>query len=223
MSQFDFVQEVEPFGKWSQGLGLGIEAEQIQRAAKAQIMNHIKSITEQLQNIWDKRDEEFAHLTNIQFKKINIPLVDSKNFYTGTKHISVLKAPLQQWPSVIVYSSDAKPYLVQEDQWDTYSIPLCIEVLCYGGPIKNESELHARPGWIIEQELDSKVQRLSDVVHLCIRKDPSLGGVIGEIEKPPNAITSLPWSRKEQGTTGVGNFYIFQGKQLEYIVQKHSY
>jgi hypothetical protein len=222
MTTIDFIQEFEPFGKWSQGLGLGIESEQIQRAAKAQIMNYLPEITEQLQTVWEHRDKEYIEKIGGSYKRLVIPSVEKKHFFTGTKHISVLKADLDLWPFVITYASDAKPYAIQEDQFDTYSVPLCVEIFCCNGPIENETELHTERGWEIEQELDSMLQRLSDAVLMCIRKDPSLGGVVGQIEKPNNATTSLPWSRKEAGTE-TGNYYIFQGKQFDFTVQKMTY
>lgn len=220
----DFIQEEKLFGPWSQSpIDIGIGAEQIQRAAKVQIIEHLPSITEQLQSIWNQRDKEFTERIDGSYKPTQIPKIENSSFYTGTKHISVLKAELNLWPFVVIYSSDAKAYTYQADQFDTHSIPLCIEAMCVNGPINSENELHTKRGWEVEQELDSMVQRLSDAIHMCIEKDRSLGGVNWAIEKPPNATTSLPWSRKESGPTETGKFFIFQGKQLEYTVQRNSF
>jgi len=201
------------------GLGEGLELEQVQRSAKAQIMKYLPEITKQLQSVWDERDEEYCELINVAYSKVKIPNVDKQNFYTGIKP-SLLLAPVQMWPSITVWCHDSKASMFQADQYDTNDAKLGIEVLCNAGPI-NKEKLHLKEGILLEQQLDSQIQRLTDAVLMCIKKDPALGGVIhGAIEKPANVTTSLPWSRQDEQTS---NWYIFQGKLCEYTVQKNTF
>lgn len=219
-----FAREFEPFGADENhlGLGLGVESEQVQRAAKAQIINYIDEITEDLQKEWNRRDKNFYEVISGSYKEIPIPIVDKKNIFTGQHPVSQIFAPLNMWPRIEIYCQDASPYQFQEDNWDTFLTTLCIELFCKAGPVSQE-DLHSRRGYELEQELDSITQRLTDIVHLCIRKDPTIGNVAaGEIEKPPSIKQSLPWSSKEN-TTDTGEYYIFQGKQIKYSVQKNSY
>jgi hypothetical protein len=220
-----FIQEFQPFGEDLNhlGTGLGVETEQVQRAAKAQIMNNIEYIREELQAQWNLKDKNFYEFISGSYKEIKIPIVEKKNFFTGMfSDVSQLLAGLELWPRVEIYCVDAKPYQYQQNILETFTIPLKIRCLCEVGPV-NEEELHKRTGRELMQELDSKLQRLTQNVHMCIRKDPTLGfSTMGEIEKPPVISQGTPWSRKEN-KEDVGDFYIFQGKQIEYQIQKSSY
>ena len=208
-------------GAYSQPFGLGFETELIQRAVKAQIIKFLPELTEKLQEIWDIRDKEFAEIFNQTYKKLQVPIIKENSILSGVENLSLINAPVELWPFVLIYARDSMPYQYQEDQFDTVSIPLRIEVMCNEGPIKEE-ELHTKEGIEGMQILDSKIQRLSDAVYLCIRKDPTLCGTVGTIEKPPKVTTSLPWARKENGETTTGQNYIFQGKQFDFNVQKIS-
>jgi hypothetical protein len=225
MSTIDFTEKNELFGgNWDRPhLGLGIESEQIQRAAKSQIMNFLPEISDQVENVWMERDKVYAETIKGSYKKLRLPQVKKENFFTGGKHSQIIEQfPLEIWPFIVIYSHDAKPYMIQEDQFDTFTIPLFVEVMCSNGPVFKEEELHTREGIELMVELDSIVQRLSDAVHLCIKKDPTIGGVAGSIEKPPVVKQCLPWARKEVTKIATGEWYIFQGKQFEYQVQHYS-
>lgn len=208
-------------GNYSRSLGLGFESELVQRAAKVQIISYLPEITSELQNIWNYRDKEYEELTN-ESKSITIPVLNKENIRSGIENISLIEAPLSRWPSILIYARDGSPYQFQLDQADQETITLNIEILCSIGPVKVE-EVHNKEGLLLMEELDSQIHRLSDAVHLCIKKDPTLSGSVGQIEKPPKIVTSLPWSRKEEGQTATGETYIKQGKQLAYAVQKISY
>ena len=206
-------------GNYSQPFGLGYECELIQRAAKAQIIKYLPEITAYLQKIWDERDKELSSILDIAYNKLQIQQVSEDHIWGGIECVSMINSPVDMWPSILVYSRDASPYGYQEDHFDTSSLPLKIEILCAEGPIKNEN-IHNKEGLEAMQILDSKMQRLSDAVYLCIQKDKSLSGTIGQIEKPSKVTTSEPWARKEEGETTTGDSYIFQGKQFDFTIQK---
>jgi hypothetical protein len=208
-------------GNYSQSFGLGFECELIQRAAKAQIIKYLPKLTEELQNIWNHRDKEFEEFMGEAHTKLEIPKVEKENIRAGIECMSLIEAPLERWPSILVYARNGTPYTIQEDQFSTESFTLDIEILCSIGPVK-EKEVHNKEGLALMEELDSQIQRLSDAVYLCIQKDKTLSGSVGQIEKPPKVTTSLPWARKESATA-TGETFIFQGKQLDFQVQKISY
>jgi hypothetical protein len=207
-------------GNYSQPFGLGFECELVQRAAKAQILRYLPGLTSQLQNIWDERDKEFIGVMGGSYKRIRIPKVEKENILSGIEVISLIEAPIDRWPAILIYARNGSAYQIQEDQFDMLSVSLNIEVLCNIGPVNSE-EVHGKEGLIAMQELDSQIQRLSDAVYLCIQKDKTLSGSVGQIEKPPKSITSAPWARKKE-KTATGESYIFQGKQFDFTVQKIS-
>lgn len=205
-------------GNYSKPFGIGFENELIQRAAKAQIITYLPNLTSQIQEIWDRRDKEFSEKLNTAYKKLSIPKVKEENIYAGIESMSLIEAPLDRWPSILVYARNSTAYQYQEDQYDTSSVKFCIEILCNQGPIET-GEVHKKEGFQAMEVLDSKIQRLTDAVYMCIQRDKTLSGSIGQIEKPSSITTSLPWVRKEK-ENATGKSYIFQGKQLEFIVQK---
>jgi hypothetical protein len=209
-------------GNYSHPFGLGYELELIQRAAKAQIIQYLPELTEKLQSIWEYRDKEYEEFANESKTKIFIPKVEKENIRSGIECFSILESPPERWPSVLIYARDAAPYVVQEDQFDTSSATLNIEVMCLKGPVSTE-KVHNIEGLEAMQVLDSELQRLSDAVYLCIQKDKTLSGTVGQFEKPPKVTTSLPQALKSEITKATGETYILQGKQFEWSVQKITY
>ena len=218
------TQEFHPFGGEIQrpGIGTGLEAEQVYRAAKWQVMTFLPETTEELQQLWNARDREYAELTEAPFTELRIPDVARTNFYTGARPSLVEEPfPLEKWTNVTFYCGNTKPNISQPDDWDTSDIELHVIVMCNSSQVLQEN-LHNKEGMEAVAEVDSKLQRLSDAVHSCIKRDPTLGNVLsGQIEKPPMTTTTFPWARSQE--KGTGNFYVFQGKELKYIVQKNSF
>jgi exopolysaccharide biosynthesis predicted pyruvyltransferase EpsI len=219
MSTFFAEAESVLDGNYSHPFGVGFECELIQRAAKAQIITFLPDIQETLQEIWNNRDKEFCEKLGLSYKKLNIPTVPKENIYAGIEDISLIEAPLERWPNILIYARNGSSYQFQEDQFDTTSINLCIDIMCSEGPIKYE-EIHNKEGLEAMELLDSKLQRLSDSVYMCIQKDKTLSGSVGQFEKPPKVVTSLPWPRKEPSNSTGEIAYIFQGKQFEFATQK---
>lgn len=219
------TQEFEAFGTGLDrlGIGLGSESETIQRSVYKQIFINLPKMTEKLQTAWDIRDKTFSEEIERNISYIKIPIVDKKNIYMGGKNeVSQLEATLDIWPRIEIHCSNSKQSSLKLDNYGQNDLPFYIEVYCNIGPV-SEAELHSGEGFEKMQELDSKLQRLTDVAHLCIAADYSLGGVImGEIEKLPISTQSKPWARKET-KQATGEYYIFQAKQLQYSVQKNSF
>lgn len=220
------TQEAELFGSNLDRLviGLGIETETIQRSVFKQIYKNLPSMTKKLQFAWDQRDKTFSEEIERNFAPIKIPSVEKKNFFTGGKNeVSQLEAALDVWPRIEIHCGNSKPSsTLFPDQYGQNDINIYVEVYCNEGPV-SESELHTGEGFEKMQILDSKLQRLTDAVHLSIAEDYSLGSVLANpIQKTPIVSQSRPWARKENNNA-TGEFYIFQAKQLQYTVQKNSY
>lgn len=218
-----FFAEAKPIltGNYSQPFGLGFECELIQRAAKAQIITYLPELTEQSQEIWRHRDKEYEEFLNETKLPIIIPKVEMQNIISGVESFSILESSPEMWPSVFIYTQDATPSIWQADHFDDSSITTNIEVMCLEGPVKTEN-IHNREGFEAMQVLDSKLQRLSDAVYMCIQKDKTLSGTVGQFEKPPKTKTSLPAELKENIKNTIGESYIYQGKQFSFVSQKIS-
>lgn len=209
-------------GNYSQPFGLGFEVELVQRAAKAQIIAYLPELISQSQEIWEHRDKEIEEFLGESRPKIIIPQVPKENIISGVESFSILESKPEMWPSIFIYSQDTTPYMTQPDQYDESNLITNIEVMCLQGPIKTE-DIHNREGFEAMQVLNSKLQRLSDAVYMCIQKDKTLCGTVGQFEKPSKSTTSLPAELKENIANTTGESYIYQGKQFSFVSQKFSY
>lgn len=213
--------EAEPIltGNYSQPFGLGFECELIQRAAKAQIITYLPELTKQFQEIWSHRDKEYEEFLNESKLPIVIPKVEKQNIISGVEAFSILESSPEMWPSIFIYTQDGVPNMWQADQFDDSSITTNIEVMCLEGPVQTKN-IHNKEGFEAMQILDSKLQRLSDAVYMCIQKDKTLSGTVGQWERPPKTKTSLPAQLKENIKNTTGESYIYQGKQFSFVSQK---
>lgn len=196
----------------------GLGTEEIQRAVITQIRAHLADEIAGLKDLWDARDRDYCAMIGAQFEPTIIPKVKDSNFYTGTKP-SLVQAPLDRWPSITAFCGELVPAGDQPDHFGTLNIPIYVEVLCAAGPVEQE-EIYNAKGIVTEEILDRMLSRLTDAVHLCIMRNPTLGILAGNLT-PPSLITSQPFARAEE--KGTGTRYIFQGRQLSYSGQKNIY
>lgn len=199
---------------------IGDDGEFVQRAAIAQIKANLSQAVAYLENIWDQRDKEFAEVMGRKFQSITIDVPTSDNLYTGARP-SLVESPVQFWPSITARCNNAKASQEgQLDQMDVIDLDLYIEILCKAGPVP-QADLHALPGIEAEGAVDAQGNRLTSAVQGCISVDKTLGGVVQRISKPGTIKPSKPFARPERAN-GTGDYYIFYGKQLNYIVTKHQ-
>lgn len=197
---------------------IGDDCEQVQRAAILQIKTNIAGAVSYIENLWEARDREFAKLMDNKFESVSIDIPRDDNFYTGARP-SLVESPVDFWPSITARCNNARPSLEQLDQVDIIDADLYIEILCKAGPVP-QKELQERAGIEAEGMVDAQAQRLTAAVQGCISLDKSLGAVVQRIARPPTIRPSKPFARPESAG-GTGDYYVFMGKQLNYIVSKH--
>jgi hypothetical protein len=218
-----FPQSVDPIFMGAQRMqpGIGADEEMVQRAALAQIKNEIAGVIAYEEALWHARDLAFFSEMGWEYVPVKIEVPELRSFYLGARP-SLVEAPVKFWPSITVRANSATPSMEQLDQIDEYNVPLIIEVLCKAGPVK-QTELHDAPGIKADGMVDAQSQRLSAAVIGCIAMDKTLGGVVASIQKPPTVKPSVPFSRPGTGKGGTGDYFVFQGKQIQYTVTKYSY
>ena len=196
-------------------IGLGDDGEIVQRSAVVQVFQNLDAQIALQDQRWASRDLQYDQLigrtTQYPFSTTR---VESGNFYTGARP-SLVEAPVSFWPSVTSRCNNARPSPEQFDQFDVFLLDLFVEVLTKVGPYPDIDTDHGA-----EDAIDRQAQRLTAAVHCCIRLDPTLGGVIMPIQRPPTITPSKLWPRKEDH--GAGEYYYFQGKQLHYVVTRYS-
>lgn len=199
---------------------LGDDGEAVQRAAILQIKNMLGDAISYQADLWDQRDREFCQLMGTKFERIEIEIPKPQNFYVGPRP-SLVESPIEFWPSITARCNNSKPSQEQQiDQYDVVDLNLYIEVLCKVGPVP-QTELHSKLGIEAEGAVDSQGQRLAAAVQGCVSFDKTFGGVVQMISRPPTVKPSKPFARPE-GANGTGDYYIFYGKQIDYIVTKHQ-
>lgn len=199
---------------------LGDDAELVQRVAIVQIKEILAQAVEYQQNLWDLRDKDFAQSMGRKFERIVIDVPTDDNFYTGPRP-SLVESPIEFWPSITARCNNSKPSQEgQLDQVDVIDLDLYIEVLCKAGPVP-QTELHEQKGIETEGVVDAQGQRLTAAVQSCISVDKTLGGVVQRISRPATIKPSKPFARPST-PKGSNDYYVFYGKQLNYIVTKYQ-
>lgn len=198
------------------GVNHGTGAEQIARAAYAQILKNLAAQCAIVEDEWAPRDQDWATIVGIPYKRTLIKPVDPKSMYLGAQPSLVAgeNSRFDKWPAITVRVDQRSPSEVREqpDQYDSYDLQLVIEVLATVGPYQQDP-LDNRE---ISDAIDRQYQRLSDAVIACIDVDRSLGNNVLPIKLPPREIPSLPWVRPI--SQGAGGFAVFQGMELTYTI-----
>jgi hypothetical protein len=201
--------------------GIGAEEEMVQRAALLQIKTHLPEEVSWQEDLWAQRDEAFAKAMGWGFTPVQIEQPAPGNFYAGARP-SLVEAPIEFWPSITVRANSSSSASRQLDQMDISDVPLFIEILCKAGPVPQD-KIHAKEGVETDGMVDAQVQRLTAAVIGCIDRDKTLGGVVPVIARPARIKPSAPFTRPGASGQGTGDYYVFQGKQLEYVTTRTSY
>lgn len=216
-------QVVRPFGGNYDRLSIqfGDEAHVVERAMIRQIHQLIEEEIERQETMWLPRDKEYAQAMRIPFSQTRIERVLPNNYFVGARP-SLVNTSIDFWPSITARAGDERASSEQADQFDINDIDLYVEVLCKAGPVAQD-ELQQQPGINAEGEVNRQVQRLSAAVHMCVRRDPTLGAIIEPIQRPPARRSSLPFAVPGSDGEGSGDYWVYAGKQLRYIVQANSF
>jgi hypothetical protein len=131
--------------------------------------------------------------------------VRPENFYHGHRP-SLIDAPVDKYPNVCSMAWQATPEVERLDEMNKYQIILFIESMC-----KSVED---------EEELNSRVQRMTDAIHTCFMKNKSLGGTTVRLGDTPRATLSEIFVRPE--IRGHGDRFLWQGSRLEYSIEKYA-
>ncbi len=206
----------------------GDEAHLVERAALMAIVTYLEEECQRQESIWSQRDQEFAAVmgpSGVQYQSqgIRIERVDPNNFFVGARP-SVVNSSVDFWPSVTTRVTQVTPAADRDqgDQFDVLNCNLSVEVLCKAGPVPQD-QLHLQPGIDAEGEVNRQIQLLSAAVHMCIRRDPSLGGRVLPVQRPPKKNSGLPFALPGNTQERTGPYWLFMGKQMQYVFQVNSY
>lgn len=200
-------------------LNLGTGAEQIARAAYAQILTNLDAQCDQLENVWASRDQDWAEITNTAYQRTRI--TRPTNYFLGAQPslVAGAGARFDKWPAVTVRCDTRKPSEDREqpDQFDVYDISLIVEVLTAAGPFRVDPV----DDRTISDAIDRQYQRLSDAVVASIDVDRTLGGNILPIKRPSSMVPSLPFTKKAD--KGAGQWTIYQAMEITWICTSMSF
>jgi hypothetical protein len=193
----------------------------VEHAAIAQIRANLETEVLRQQTIWAPRDQSFASAMGFPYRPLIIERVALSNYFVGARP-SLVMASIDFWPSITSRCTGSRPSAEQYDQLDVYDAMLSIEILCKAGPVAKE-ELAEQAGIDAQGVANQQIQRLSAAAHMCIRKDPTLGGIVQTIQRPPTSQKGMPSAAPGVDRERTGDYYIYHGKVMRYIVTVNSY
>lgn len=159
---------------------------------------------------WESLDRELFEMRGgnpDDFVPIALEPVAPENFHLGYRP-SLIKAPVEGYPNVCTIVDRSVPADDNEelDQMFSTTMNLVVEVM-----VKSLDS---------EEEVNARVQRMADAVHVCIASNRTLQGLVNEIEATPVIGLSEIFPRKEK--TAYGQEFMWQGARLEYPVKKEA-
>jgi hypothetical protein len=205
----------------------GDEAYVIERAALMQVVLHLEDECKRQETIWTQRDQVYAQAlgsagVKYQAVGVHIERIAPQNFFIGARP-SLMQSSSDFWPSVTSRCAVVGPSRgADADQFDTLDCQLSLEILCKAGPV-NQDDLRRQPGIDAEGEVNRQVHLLSAAVHMCIRRDPTFGGRVQTLQRPPTKNSGLPFALPGDNRERTGPYWIYMGRRLRYTVQLASY
>jgi hypothetical protein len=204
----------------------GDEAHVVERAALLQIALNLEQECVRQETNWAKRDAAFAQAmgpSGVEYvvQPAKVERVLPQNFFVGARP-SLLVSSIAFWPSITVRCPNVGPSREQDDQIDILDCQLSVDVLCKAGPVRQE-QLHLEPGINAEGDVNRQVQMLSAAVHMCLRRDPTFGGRVQTLQRPPRKDSGLPFAVPGTNQERTGPYYLYMAKRLRYVVQMASY
>jgi hypothetical protein len=142
------------------------------------------------------------------FVPTTLETVEPENFYLGHVQSLVRDAPIDRFPNVSVFTTQAMPATNSDqlDQIDAYRDQIIVEVM-----VKSDTN---------EEEVNRRALRTAEAVNITLQRDFTLGGKIWGFESAPMVIIGDVFIRKE--TTAYGPEWFWQGVRLEYSVRKEA-
>lgn len=181
----------------------------MERVAREALIILIETINDALpeqDDYWAPLDEELADLRGVDYAPITLEPVDLTNFYLGHQP-SLIKAPVERYPNISVMADHAGTEGDNDyDQGEAYGLRVWVELMAKS--VTGEEEVNAR------------IQRMTDAVNICMVSNPTLRGTIHGYDGPPSADIGEVFTRKERTTYGAEWFW--QGARLEYRVRKEA-
>ena len=184
-----------------------IGAEQVQRAAFLQLFQNLNPALVEMEDFMVTSDQAFSQITDRPYVATELEPVDPDNFHEGHTP-SLIKAPIGEYPNCCVWVTRAAPApgMEQYDHQTGWLDNLTVECM-----VKSETS---------EAEVDRRIKRMAEAVNVALTSDPTLGGVVYELQTPPTVIWGDVFTRKER--TAYGPHWFWQGVRMEYPVRKEA-
>lgn len=186
--------------------GLG----QVQRAALRQIFSNLNDVIDEINSIMVPEDTEFEEFLGRENPSgTSVEHIESANFHEGHRP-SLIKAPISEYPNCCVWCVRAIPTAESAlmDHGASYNDLLYVEIMVKASPGEDEEDVNRR------------IERTAEAAHICLMRDPSLGGKVTGFSSEPTLNLSDVFVRRERTSTGPQ--WYWQGARIEYAARKDA-
>jgi hypothetical protein len=178
--------------------------EEIEREAFLVLFDNINAVQDAVADYWSTPDQDFATRTGRTYEPLTLETVEPDNFHHGPTP-SLIKAPIERYPNVSVWVSRATSANLDFDHQSSWNLTLNVEVMAKGGN---------------EHDVNRRAIRLAEAANICIRRNRTLNGAVGEISTDPTFVPGDTFVRREN--TAYGPQWFWRGARLEYAVRKEA-
>jgi len=197
------------------GLDSALGFEEATRGALKVLIDGLNDEIEARSERWSQADLEWQAFVGGGIGQTDVPLVLPEHFHEGP-HMSVMKAPPEDFPMVAVMSYFTQPVSPRMDQVTSSNLRLAVEAYCITGPVADAAMSQH------EAIVHRKVERTTEAINACLMRQRDLCGAVqpGITEGPRGGPGTQSFMRKEE--SGAGPQFIWQGSRLEYTLQRDS-
>lgn len=151
---------------------------------------------------------------------VDVERFDINNIHYGHRP-SMIEAPIFEYPSAAVMAGNVSPSNVnaRADYGHSLGIRVAIEVIVKSGPYREDSP---DPDKLGEDIVGRRVRRTAEAIFKLMEDERSAGGSFLPPDFPPTITYGDIFVRQEDGASGTGHRWYWQGIRLEWLYSKQT-
>lgn len=190
--------------------------ETVARQALVVLYDGLNTMISNMNTTWAAEDDALMAALGRPPSSFTVETIAAGNFYPGTIP-SLINAPIDKYPNVSATCYKAEPKVSSDDMGENYTHTLAIEIMCKSGFFETGTD-DLTGGILVEQEVNSRINKTLDAAHLTILENRTLSNTIPALPAPRVSVGDLFIRRLEKGQ---GPRWYWQGGALEYNLDKY--
>lgn len=151
---------------------------------------------------------------------VTVERFDPRNIHNGHRP-SMIEAPIDEYPSMSVMTMITMPNPVNSnaDYGHSLSIRMAIEAIVKSGPYREDRPDVDKIG---EDIVGRRIKRTAEAIFKMMDENRAVGGLFLPPDLPPTITIGDIFVRQEDGPSGTGSRWYWQGVRIEWLFAKQT-